>query len=479
MGSLNFTSPVPGLGLLEVNLYPYITWLFYGVLLLTSPYWLKQNRRLFTLFLISLPLESALIIDLGFFVRPSYVIGLILVLKTAIKGLHFPARYTILLILFSLIATVGIFLNLDLIGAAAGEESRATFLRPVIQLGQLTTLILIAISVFTLLNRESFFRQAMRVLHFVSVGVALYAIWEIAAIYFNLPYLNLDYMRPSYWYIGFGTPSGYVFRPHATFIEPIELNNFQFLGIASSLAYRVLYNKRGWRYWGLFLIQLVVLLGSFSRSTMITFVALAPIFILFYPRQVKSAMGFLFDKTARFAIVILAIIIIAYGFTATSEVIKQASPLKQILYSRIVASRDHKTLGFSKFGRADAPTEIKPLLEQGKLGLGVGLGNEANWRGLGGMASLYNQILIYSGLVGLIVFIIFIGSISYNLFRNYLNRLNDIVFRKVCLIFFIGFLAMLIQRLSFSGLLTDTYLWVAFAFCIYLGQHKKAVALTV
>jgi len=472
---MNFISPIAGFGLYEINLYPYVTWIFYGVLLLLSPYLLRQNRRLFTLFLVSLAFESALIINAGFFIRPSYSIGLVLVLKTVMRlGLKFPARYGALLTLFVLTGIAGIFLNLDLIGASTSGESRATFLRPIIQLGQLTTMIFIAVSVFTQLSQKRYFRHTVRVLHFVSVGVALYAIWEIAAIYFNLPYLNLDSMRQSYWYIGFGTPLGYVFRPHGTFIEPIELNNFQFLGIASSLAYRVLYDKRGWRYWSLLFLQLAVLVESFSRSTLVTVAVFLPIFFLFYPRVVRSALGFFVNRSMRLAVVALAVFMIIYGFRATPEGLKQVNPVAQVLYGRIVSAQRHAAFGFSPYGRADASTEIEPLRDQGKLGFGVGIGNDANWRGgVGGTASLYSQIIIHAGLIGLMIFLVFLGSLLYGLFRNYLRRSNDIVFRKVCWIFFVGLLAMLTQRLAFSGLFTDTYLWVAFAMCIYLGQKKQ------
>lgn len=474
---MNFTSPVPGFSLQEINLYPYITWAFYGAFLLFTPFLMRHEKNLFTMFLVSLVFESALLIDVGFFIRPSYIIGLILILKTAAcRGIKFPARYVVLLALFVLTGVAGIFLNLDLVGAAQSGEARATFIRPIIQMGQLVTLILIVVSVFTLLRRERFFRHTVRVLHFVSVGIALYAIWEIVAIYFNLPYLNLDSMRQSYWYIGFGTPLLYIFRPHATFIEPIELNNFLFLGIASSFAYRMLYNKRGWKYWGLFLIQLVVLFGSFSRSTMITIALLTPFLSLFYPRRLKSVVGFVFDRAFRFFLVVVILIVSLYILILTPEGMRQKSPVEQVLFSRLVLNRTHKTLGFSSFGRADALGDIQSLADAGRLGFGVGIGNEANWwGGVGGTANLYNQIIIYTGVIGLGIFFIFLGSIFYGLFRNYWRSQNNLIFRQINLIFFIGFLGMIVQRLSFSGLLTDTYLWVAFALCIYLGQRESAI----
>ena len=75
-------------------------------------------------------------------------------------------------------------------------------------------------------------------------------------------------------------------------------------------------------------------------------------------------------------------------------------------------------------------------------------------------------------MIGLGIFFIFISSIMHGLFRNYLRRSTDLDFRKINWIVMLGFTGMLVQRLSFSGLLNDTYLWVAFGLCIYLGYAK-------
>ncbi|MBI2552396.1 hypothetical protein HYW17_03815 [Candidatus Uhrbacteria bacterium] len=457
----------------EINLYPYLTWVFYGALLFFSPYWMRKEKRLFTLFLITLIFETAFVIDIGFFVRPSYVIGLILAIRTVARGLTFPWKYALFLALFVLTGIAGIFLNLDLIGAATSGESRATFLRPLIQSGQLIMMIFITMTTFAILKKGQYFRHTIRVLHWLSVAVALAALYELAASYFHLPYLNLNNMVPYYWYSGFGTASGYyIFRARVTFIEPIELNNFQILGIMSSLVYRVLYQIPWKKYWPLLVLQLLVLLGTFSRSTILTISVLAPLFFLLYPRRVKTALGFFTDRWIRVLTVGALIFLIVYAGTMTPEEVKQSNPVSQALLTRLIL---HKTKydEIKPWGRAGAVEEIQPLIENQRLAFGVGLGNDANWKGgIGGSYNLYNQIILYTGVIGLSIFFVFIGSIIYGLFRNYRRRSTDLDFRKINWIFMLGLVGILVQRLSFSGLLNDTYLWVAFGLCIYLGYAK-------
>src|SRR3989338_7405370 len=193
-----------GFGLREINLYPYLTWVFYGTLLFLSPFWMRKEKRLFTFFLITLIFETAFVIDIGFFVRPSYIIGLILTIRTIVRGLVFPWKYAVFLALFVLTGIASIFLNLDLIGGATSGESRATFFRPLIQSIQLITMIFITMTTFTILKKGQYFRHTIRVLHWLSVAVAIAAFYELAAIYFHLPYLNLNNMLPEYWYPRFG-----------------------------------------------------------------------------------------------------------------------------------------------------------------------------------------------------------------------------------------------------------------------------------
>ncbi len=467
-------NPTQAATLQEINLYPYLLWIFYGTLLFLSPFWLKTEKRVYTLFLITLILETALVIDLGFFVRPSYIVGLILVVRTAVHGLKFPGKYVVLLMLFVLTGIAGIFLNMDLIGAVSSGESRATFLRPPIQVGQLIAMILIAISVFTILRRGEYFRHTVRVLHWLSVAVAFSALYELAAIYLHLPYINLNNMLPHYWYPGFGTSTIYIFRARVTFIEPIELNNFQLLGIASSLVYRVLYQIPWRRYWPFITVQLLVLLGTFSRSTTLTVAVLAPLFFLFYPRHIKSMLGFFADRLMRVLIVGALVLLVVYGATRTSEDVRQSNVVSQTVLTRLILHRS-KTNEIKLWGRSNTYREIQPLVDGQRLAFGVGLGNDANWKGgIGGSYSIYSQIILYTGVIGLSVFFLFVISILCELFRNYLKRSSGQNFQQIHWIFIVGFLSMLIQRLAFSGLLNDTYLWVTFAICIYLGQVKRS-----
>ncbi len=482
-----FVSPAEELirySLREVNLYPYLTWIFYGVLFLSGQSWMKTKKRLYTVFLITLIFETAFIIDVGFFIRPSYILGLILVLKVFMGGVTLPRKYVFFLILFVISGVIGILINSDLIGKAFSNESRATFLRPIIELSQLLFMIFTAASVFTLLKREHYFSHTVRIIHWLAVIVAFSAIYELIAIYFHLPYLNLNNMLPHYWYPRFGfdndfSPGFLMFRARVTFIEPIELNNFQFFGLACSLMYRLLYQK-SWKYYFLLLtLQVVVLLGTFSRSTLFTFFAMAPLFFLFYPQKAYTALEFFLKRFFTICVVGILVFFIQYIITMTPEKLAHSHVLVKALLTRNVLNQSEADKP-SILGRGEAVDEVQKFFNGERFFFGVGIGNDANWMGgIGGSNSLYTQIFMFTGIIGTSIFLLFLGCILFSLLKNYLRPQSDLTHRRIFLVAVVGFLSMLIQRFAFSGLLNDTYLWVAFAFFIYLGEVKKIDDLNV
>jgi len=457
------------MSLIEINPYPYLTWVFYGWLLLIILKFRCYDEKLFYIFIISLIFTRSFLIDAGFFIRVSYITGIILILVVSKHGYKLPPKYTLPLSVFFIIAIMSIMVNLDLVGHAVQNTVRANFLRPAIQLMQYSILVFIMVSVFTFLKRHGNFKQTMLLMHWMSVIVALYAIYEVMSIYFHLPFLNLNNDLPSYWYIGFR-------RPRSFFCEPINLNNFQFFGIACSLIYKKLYDKKGIKYWVAFIIQVVVLIGSFSRSTLLVTPVITIMMAILWPIQKeKGNLGVLFKVGSKLFVILLMGFILGSFFFPDHFNIRQNAFLSQTYYGRMQnISRD-----LSMLGRPDAVAELKGFCLEDRLLLGIGMGNGANWRGgVGTFNSFYNQIVIYTGIVGLAIFMYFLASILFGLFSNYLNIKNKLVNRKINLIFFIGLLGMLVQRLSFPGLLTDTYLWVAFAIGIYIEQtfkshHKK------
>ncbi len=467
----------------EINLYPYLAWAFYIILLVLTPFLFQRPRLLFILFLASLPFEAGLLLDVGFFIRPSYVLGMLFIIKTFFCGIHFPRRAVLIIGAFFGFALLSLLLNLDLIGRFVGMETRATVYRPLLQLGQLSTMLLVMVSVYTLLKRDTLFPQAVRVMHWVSVTVALYAIWEVTAIYLHLPYLNLNNHLPEFWYIKFGIPNGpLIFRPRVTFIEPIELNNFLLFGITCSLIYRLVYNRRGWRYWLTLAVQLIPLFGAFSRSTLLTLFVLVPVFTFFYPRTgARGPVKFFTRQSVRMTTVVLFMFILFRAFTLTPEAYESVGTVSSILYSRF--ARFHSiSIGaeLSILGRTGALEEAQLLARDGRIWFGVGPGNEVSWwGGTGSFYSLYSQLVMNFGLVGLTIFLFFVGQVLSRLLINAWRRNWDIHGRQAQWIFFIGLSAILVQRLAFPGLLTDTYFWVALAFAMYVGHYpvRRSIAL--
>ena len=78
------------------------------------------------------------------------------------------------------------------------------------------------------------------------------------------------------------------------------------------------------------------------------------------------------------------------------------------------------------------------------------------------------------GFVGLVIYFCWIASIFIRMFANVIDKNNYIVSRKINAIFIVGFLGLCVQRLSFPGFLTDTYLWVAIGTSIFIAHNLKA-----
>lgn len=454
-------------GLREINLYPYLNYLFYFFFFCFLIRYRRDIKKLFYLFVITLVFESAFIIDVGFFVKANHIAAIMLIVMAARFGFVCPIQYRLVLCGFFVVAITSILINIDLVGAATLESPRANFLRPVIQLMQFSVLALTMCSMVTIFVKCDNFKETMCCVHWLSVIVALYAIYEVAACFLHLPFLNLNNDLSSYWYLGIASHFP-MFRPRSTFYEPINLNSFQFFGIACSLIYRELYKKEGIKYWGLFLVQFAVLILSFSRSTLLIVPVVAVMFWVLYPRKPEEDWRlFTFKKGLKLAVIFLCIGGVALLFFKGFPGLGREHAVNKIFFGRFLSMNQDVSIA----GRAGALQEIKELSHDGKIVLGIGMGNEFNWRTSGtSVASFYNQILVYTGAIGLCLFILFLVLIFCGLFRNIFDTTNTFMHKKINLIYLSGLLAMMVQRLVFAGFLTDTYLWAALACGIYVER---------
>ena len=444
--------------LIEINLFPYINYIFYIIfLLLIVKHWNNSNK-LFVVFLFSLILESAFIIDIGFFVKPNHIMGGVLIWQAGKVGFKFPAIDTAFLVVLVFTSWLSIVLNYDLLGVSEINTTRGSHFRPIIQLGQMIFLIMVMISYFSMQLRDNNFYQSMLYIHLVSVLVAIYALYEVISIYFHLPFIMLNNDLSSYWYMGFRHDGVQIFRPRSTFYEPINFNNFLFFGIACSMNYYELFNnilrKRQKMIYGLtWLVLIMVLLGSFSRSTILTVICLIPISVILYPKNKISN--------------ILKLSV----FIPISLVLFEMLGMYDVFFERFRNISENISL----LGRAGAIAEVSYIESLGRWIFGVGLGNAPSVRGsVSSFDSMYNQIYINIGFVGLVIYFCWIASIFIRMFANVIDKNNYIVSRKINAIFIVGFLGLCVQRLSFPGFLTDTYLWVAIGTSIFIAHNLKA-----
>lgn len=465
--------------LIDIYLYPYLNLFFYSILLFLIVKFIRNDRALFYIFIISLIFERSFLLDVGFFIRLSHIMAVLLMLVVISRGYAFKPepKYAVLLWAFFFVSIISVFVNFDLIGKAISSETRATFLRPVMQVVQLSVLILIVFFVVRFLHRYNNFGQTMRLIHWLGVAVSIYAIYEVMSIYFHLPFVNLNNDQPSYWYMGFPLRSGFsVFRPRSTFFEPLAFNNFLFFTMACSLIYRQLFDKRGIKYWSLFGIQLVALVISYSRSALAVLFVSGVILVLLYP--LKNTINVydlkrLFQVCVKIAVVIV-FIIVSYNFILLDDYPDKAGTNRNIVY-QILLDRFYHLKEIPDTGsithREGSKLEIKEVYDSGRWFLGIGLGNEANWRGgVGGFNNFYCQVFFYTGLVGITIFLWFMGLILFSLIRNYLDFRNGNLNKKISLIYFVGLLSVIVQRLVVVGLLTDVHLWVSFAIGIYIAK---------
>ena len=416
--SLFFVSAI--LGLIAVFFVDYI-WLIFAFLLffLLLLFALRFPFYTFILFIISLPFEAAFVAEVGFTIRISYILLAIILLAVFFSGkklflkspLNVPIFIFLSVSLFSLVMTIIAPPPSPQFSEITGF--RGSQFRSVIQF---FFLLFFASSYFLTIHFCFDIKKIKKVLLAyigVACAVSCYGIYQFFAIRFNLPFVDItnaiSTSGKGYGALYWSQPE--LFRPHATFQEPLNFGNY-ILSILPLLLALLLLKAKNIISFGsqkltllssnlvFILPMLIVLILSKSRGALIGFVA-AICILFFWSGGLKRKMK----------LVVLFVLFLMFFSMVLVVFVPEYSDLGEFVFYRFRSDAlESQSIQSRVFPSSTALT----LLSQYPL-LGIGIGNYGLWKGalhpdavIGGGQSLWAQILTETGILGFSAFLFLI-----------------------------------------------------------------------
>jgi len=191
---------------------------------------LSASSRGLTAWLIcSVVLQNAFVIDIGFWILPTYLLVVLVWMRVLGDSRLTPiqAPMTRPVKAFLALGAVSTLVAVNLHDQFAQPQAglRYTPTRPFIQFGTLVLVVSAYFLVLRLVRSGSHRARALRVLVVAGTVIALYALYQQFAYYLDLPGLNppLGIRAANSAYLLGGS---FVFRSNATFFEPLNLGHF-------------------------------------------------------------------------------------------------------------------------------------------------------------------------------------------------------------------------------------------------------------
>jgi O-antigen ligase len=304
-----------GIGVLTILMPESSKWLLFtfvlvglGILSLKSPF------HTFLIFIITLPLEATLVLEVGFTIRASYIVLLSLLsgmlmrslssrkIGNFITPLDIPIfGYIAITALSLLFATL--FYPPPAVSLAEVMEYRGSELRGIIQLFLLIFFSLTYfLTVYFCSDKERLF-ITLRLYIGIAFILSLYGIYQFLAIYHKLPFVDItNAISTGGGHIGvLHSNNPAYFRPHGTFQEPLNFGHYLLSVIPFLLALYLHQQKKERKkdiYSGVplvaVLIMVMVLILTKSRGTWLGFLGSLILLIFFInARQRLKVFGIL------------------------------------------------------------------------------------------------------------------------------------------------------------------------------------------
>ncbi len=435
-------------------------------------------ERVFHLLLLSLPLMTAFVINLGGFIRASFLLVLAGLLAALVEGRLAVVRRNLsvsllhLFVLFSLVSTV---LTLQIPNLRTLTESgiRGLPIRSLIQAGQLLLMVAAFHLTLSYVRTRADLERVVRFILWGAIFASLYGFYELFAALLKVPFLDLNNAALSRGNItaGYTVAGVWLPRPRSTFFEPIGLATFLlFAGpLVAALAFG---QRRRARRWGMLFgcVGMAALFVAANSRAALIGSALALGLVLLLVRTWQARIVFL---------VVLIVVATAFGAVVwlAAEDLWSADLVWVVVAERVGSVATLR-------GRTDARTaaeefyaEPRAIFAEHPL-LGVGIGNLPFYVLHGGegaqvatAGSLYVQLLTEGGIVGTGLFLAFVGSVCLSLLRVILGT-SDPALHRFALASLTSVIAVLVTWIAVPGLYTDTYLWVMLALAVAIPRLR-------
>jgi len=430
----------------------------------------SQNQWAFYTFLlliITLPLEAALVLEIGFTVRMSYlvliplIVGMCLHRGSGWPYLNFRSPLTVPIALYLSAAALSLVVLVSFpppdVVLAPELQLRGSKVRGLIQLGFLAFSCLVFFVTFCLCSDGKKLTQAVYLHLIAAATLSLYGIYQVFAHRNDFPFVDITNaigtgggVYHAAIYIG----SFYPFRAHGTFQEPLNFGHYLLSALPLGLALVVTpangdSRSRYWPGWWYVVVYLMFVAVALTRSRgawLGLFAAIVTLLICFEGERRARLL--------RVSVMGGALMFFALWFSlpSTPETMEQFAVANRVDLQGIRTDLRFRLLSFT----------LSIFLEHPVLGVGLGsyplyqaahLGSNV----LGTAFGVFWQSLVETGVVG---FFAFVGMLVclYDLTIRGWRRSIGGTWEPYLLGYLASFTGLLVQHLSFGDRLTF-YTW--------------------
>lgn len=448
--------------------------------------------RAFHLMILTLPILTAFVIDIGGNLRVPYYFAVIAFLMAVFqRQLRAPTITWPILFLYAFMVYAAITISYAFRYDIPASEFiqygfRNSTFRPIIQFGQLLLMFIFFWVTLNFLSSEERLHTVSRLIFWSLLVVVCYGMYEVAAAVFDFGFFNIN-TNPDYLVNRFaGTQQlrvgdFLVPRPRSTVLEPINLSIYILFSLPFGIAL-LQYEKRSFVRWlimGGTFFAVILLLLTWSRAGFIgaLFVTVATVLLIRSPKARVRVFLFAMVTYVIIGIGLLPLLgtaaSITYPLTMIKDRIKTVADLPGSISGDQVSA--------SKIGRNySAPLEV--FKRWPIEGTGLGSYFLAFSQVHGGPVrvvpnpSLYLELLTRVGIIGSFLYFMFVGLIMWRLLKA-ISVYKYHHLRPLALASFLSIVGVIVASAALGGLTTDSYLWVMLAIGLavpYLMDRVKS-----
>lgn len=423
-------------------------------------------ERAVILMVLTLPLFSSLVFNIGGSLRITYLATLLAVFIAVQHNrmvVFFHGWTGKLLLGFVVYALISVSFTLMIPDVASVTSSgfRGLPIRSVVQFGQLVLMLMAFNVILSYATSRDHLVKLCYIIFWSLVIVTGYGLYEFFAAVFDYPFLNLSTV-PSYgmdvapWAknLARGFAGIYLPRPRSTVGEPLDFATYLLFSIPFALAAASLTHdkvKRALKHLCAFAASIAFIVAN-SRAGFVAAVGVSPLVLLFAPSKpgIAKLAGAMAAAALVICFVIFPLIGTAPGFSAPAQYFKE-----------------NYYFLLSREGRVGSYTEPLEVFRQNPI-LGVGIGNypfylPSEGRSVGETVpmagSLYTRLLAEFGIIGTALFLGFVAAVLLGLLQV-VRKSRDHQLRRVAFAALIAITAYMITRAASVGLFTESYFWV-------------------